>query len=876
MRILYHCLVALADRPLADSIIGDLEEQRRTRGARWFCRSALGILLHLLGQKVRGALVNGRASRGGTSGAGGDFRQAFRTLRRSPVFFSAAILLFALGIGANTAVFSVVQAVLLQPLPYAEPDRLVHVWRGEAASVSRPGHRHSILTWRDVGYMARDAVTFDGIAAIKSWDTGVAGRIDVLDPSGASRLRGAHVTTNFFELLGVNAALGRVMTSLDDPSTPIAVISHDAWRTHFASDPAIVGRQVTIAAGRAARSQPPVTIVGVLPTGMHFTYPRETEIYLPAPWRPARSEGSLEYIAVARLKEGVTLDVARQQMTALAKNISRSFNFTQEAIDKATMEVEPLPHHMQAEVRPGVALLAGVAGLVLVIACVNLGLMILSRTVDRQAELSVRAALGAGPRRIIRLLAVEGLVLAAVGGITGAAIATLAQPSIRALMPPIVPRAEDIRINGMVLLFATVSTLVTALLSAVLPAMLAMRRDLFAAVRRAGSTAISDRTVMASRRLVIAVQVSVVLLLVVGAALMLQSFWRMHQTPLGFNGDGVLTMEMQLLNPIYRRPGRLAQFERDLMTRVRQIPGVELASLSTSVPMRGQDYDRGIVVDGEEKMGHIRSVDPDYFSLLQVQLKRGRLFTRDDERGAPVVIVSEEYGRMLFGARDPLGQRVKIDEGKVAEIVGVVNDVRYQEVVRDPAPAYYLPRSHWPTDLMCVLVRPRPGMESSVASSLRTVVGAMDPQQPAGGLTTIDAIVRESTADRRLYAVVTGSFAVVAILLTMGGLFGMVSRAVSERRRELAIRVALGADARRVVRLILAYGLVPVALGAIVGLAGAFAASGVLRRFLFGVAPTDPPTYAAAFALILVVAVAACLLPARRALRFEPASLLRE
>ena len=876
MRILYYCLAALADPPLADAIVGDLQETRRARGTLWCLRTALGIVLHVAVVRLRGALRAMRTSSSGTNGVGGDLRQALRALRRAPVFSAVAILLLALGIGANTAVFSVVNAVLLEPLPYTEPDRLVHVWRGGDTSTSRPGHRHEILTWRHVSDMARDGVAFDGVAAIRSWDITLAGRIDVLNASGATRLRGAHVTTNFFELLGIDAALGRVITSSDDPATPIAVISHDAWRTYFGSDPAIVGRQVSIAAGRAARSQPPFTVIGVLPRGVHFSYPRETEIYLPAPWKSTGSDRSLEYTAVARLKDGVTVDIARQQMTALAKNIARSYNFRPEVIAAATMDVEPATHHVQSEVRPGVTLLAVVAGLVLLIACVNLGLMIISRTVDRQAELSVRAALGAGPRRIIRLLSVEGLVLAAAGGVTGVALAAVAEPLIRTLMPPIVPRADNIRIDAVVLAFATAATLVTALVSAVLPAVLAMRRDLFAAVRRSGGTATGDRTVMASRRLVIGVQVSVVLLLVVGAALLLQSFWRMHQTPLGFNGDGILTMQMQLLDPLYRQPGRRAQFERDLMTRVRQIPGVELASVSTSVPMRGQDFRRGLLVDGEHKTGYIRSVDPDFFSILQIHLKRGRLFTADDDRAAAVMIVSEEYGRLLFGARDPLGQRLEIDDGKDAEIVGVVDNVRYQEVVRDPAPAFYLPRAHWPTDLMCVLVRPRPGMDTAVAAALRDVVRAMDPQQPVEGLTTIDAIVRESMADRRLYAVVTSSFAVVAILLTIGGLFGVVSRAVSERRRELAIRIALGADSPRVVRLILTYGLVPVALGALTGLAGAFAGSGVLRRFLFGIAPTDPPTYAAAFALVLIVAAVACIVPARRALRFEPASLLRE
>ena len=876
MRIFYYCLATLTDAPLADAIVGDLEELRATRGRIW--RTALGILLHIVGVRVRAALGGLHTSNGGPHGVGGDVRQAVRSLRRAPLFSAIAVLLLALGIGANTAVFSVVHAVLLQPLPYAEPDRLVHIWRGAAANAtSGPGHRHPILTWRHISDMAREATAFEGIAAIKPWNIALTGYVDVLHTSGARRLRGAHVTTNFFEVLGVQAAAGRLLTSADDPMTPLAVISDAAWRTHFASDPTIVGRQVPIAAGRAARSQPPVTIVGVLPPGVRFTYPRETEIYLPAQWKAGVSERSLEWTAIARIKRDVTLDVTRQQMNALAKNIARSYKFPQEFIDAATMEVEPLPAHVQAEVRPGVLLLAGVAALVLLIACVNLGLMILSRTVDRESELSVRAALGAGPRRIVRLLATEGLVLAAVGGAVGIAFASLAQPLIRALMPAIVPRADNIRVEGAVLLFAVGATLFTALVSAVLPAVLAMRRDLFAAVRRSGSTTTGDRAVMASRRLVIGLQVAIVLLLVVGAALMLQSFWRMNHAPLGFNGAGVLAMETRLLNPIYREPGRRAQFERELIARVRQMPGVHLASVSTSIPMHGQDFRRGLILNGEETIGYIRSVDADYFSVLQIPLKHGRLFTQaDDERSAPVIIVSEDYGRLLVGDRSPLGQRVVVEENKpAAEIVGVVEDVRYQEVVRDPLPAFYIPRGQWPTDQISLLVRPQPGMEASVADGLRAVVRDLDHQQPVEGLTSLDEIIRQTTADRRLYAVVTTAFAIVAVLLTVGGLFGVVSRAVSERRREIAIRMALGADSRTVVRLILTYGLLPVAVGAVVGLGGALWGSGVLRTFLFGVAPTDPLTYVAAFVLVLVVAALACAIPARRALSMQAAAVLR-
>jgi len=814
-------------------------------------------------------------SRGNPFKSGGTMRQAWRAIARRPGFACCTIVLLALGLGANTAVFSIVRAVLLRPLPYTAPDRLALIWGGPQTN---PGNRHYLMTGEYVAGIGEQAGLFDSWSVVEPWEGNPSAWADLIGPNGAERLRGTWVTPNLFETLGVGASSGRTFTSADR-DLKITVISDALWRRRFGADPRVVGTTISLAVGREHRRFLPFTVVGVLPPDFRFTYPRETEIYLPRPWTDIRPTRGVAYHVVARLAPGVAPSQAQAQLSEVARRIERGFippKYLAEVLTRTGMLVEPVEEHMRAEVRAGIWLLAAVAALVLLIACVNLGLLLLSRTVDRRGELAVRAALGADRGRLVRQLAAECSILSVSGGALGVAAATVALPLVRSLMPPLVPRADQISMDPAVLAFATGAMLLTAFVCALAPAWFVLSRDLLSSVRGAALSTTGDRSVVAWRRGVLVLQVAVVVFLLVGSGLLLRSFWRLQHVDLGFSADGVVTMEMRLLNPKYFDPGRLAAFNRELMERVRGIPGVANAGVTTAVPMRGVDFRMLIGPEGQKKqVGNARTVDPEYFKILHLRLIAGRVFTNADTAASePVVVVSESYGRQYFGAASPLGRILKSSDSQY-RIVGVVADTRYADAARDPYPAFYIPLSQDPSTLLCLIAEPRPGMRAAVADGMRAAVQALDPEQPVEGITTIDQIVSASTADRRFYAVATGAFALVALALAIAGVFGVVSRTVGERRRELAIRVALGAAPRRLLAAVYGYGVVPAAIGTGIGLAGAFAASRLLRSFLFEIAPTDATTYAGSAAVIFLVTAAACYLPARRTLRVPPMLVLK-
>jgi putative ABC transport system permease protein len=865
-------LVWLTDAALADSILGDLEESRGRRGLLWFWSALSGVVSYAAWTRISEFV-----SRSPLRGSGSNVRHALRVLRRRPGFAACTIFLLALGIGANTAVFSVVRAVLLRPLPYTHPDRLVYVWGGLDTSA---GNWHSIMTGQYVAGIGEHATLLQSFAVVESWDGNPSAQADLIGPDGAERLRGMWVTPNFFETLGVWAAQGRTFSSPDrDPA--LVVISDALWRRRFAADPGVIGRALRLATGSGGRrTWNAVTVIGVLPPEFRFTYPRETEIYFARPWTDIRPNRWLTYYVVARLEDGVTPAQAQAQLTAVAHNIVRGDGLKGPDLDRTLqrtgMLVEPVKDHMQAEVRSGVWLLTAIAGLVLLIACVNLGLLFLSRTVDRRGELGLRAALGAGRRRIIGQLAAECLLLSVAGGAVGVLTAAVCLPLIRSLMPNLVPRVDLIRIDPAVLAFAVAAMLVAAAVSSLAPALFVVRRDLLATVRLSSQSATGDRGVMASRRAVLVLQVAVVVLLLVSSGLLLRSFWRLQNVDLGFHADGVVTMEMRLWNPKYREPGRLAAFREDLLSRVRAIPGVARAGLTTGVPMREGDGAYIVGPEGQRALpGKMRMIDPEYFRIMNIRLLAGRAFTDADTAGSePVVIVSESYGRRYFGDASPVGRTLKSSD-QTMRIVGVVADVRFADAATAPFPALYLVAAQNRFLLICLVVEPRPGSRAAVADGLRQAVRAIDPEQPVDNIATIAQILSESTADRRFYAVATGAFAGVALLLAIAGVFGVVARTVSERRRELAIRVALGADPSRMLRLVYGYGLWPAGVGTAIGLAGAFAGSRLLRSFLFEIAPTDAATYAGAALVIMSVTALACYLPARRSARLPPMQVLK-
>lgn len=877
-RLLFFVLARATDASFADSVLGDLEQLRRARGGfgstLWFWRTALGILFQAITMQLREALIGFRVFRD----FGSDWRHALQSLRRRPGLAAAIVLLLALGLGANTAVFSIVQAVLLRPLPYAEPERLVFIWGGTELSSAQP---HRILSATQVIEIARQQPrTLDGFAAFKTRDIGLDSAVDLLRSEGSERLRGAHVTPNFFELLGVQAAFGRAFASTDNDAHPAVVISHGLWQRGFGGSSTAVGTQIAIASGRETRTRRAYTIIGVLPPEFHFTYPEQTEIYLLMPWERLRPNRILEYGVAARLKHGITPLVASAELTEIARDAVRTHGTRPEqkdALQRTGMLAEPMRAHMVAEVKPGLTVLAWVAGIVLLIACVNIGLLMVSRTIDRGGELAVRAALGAGPSRIVRLLFVEGILLASIGGVAGVAAAYLVMPVVRSLMPPVVPRLEDIGVDPAVLLFALGVTVMSALVCGITPTLVMLRGDLLAAVRRTGGTTTSDRKLVVVRLGVVGIQVALVLVLLVGAGLLLNSFWRMTVTPLGFDGTDVLTFEVRLLNPKYREHAARRQFAQRTLAEIKQLQGVAAVAVSTAVPMRGVDFIRDVKLPGGRTFAaYVRSVDPAFFSILDIPLVEGRRFTPSDSTsGRAVVVASERLADMLFGREPAVGRELVLHDGQRGEIIGVVADMRYADVRKTPAPALYTVRSQYPSELQCFLVKPEPNAKQSVALRLSEVVRRVDPDQPIEGLTTVGSIVLKSTSDRRFYALVTGAFAAVALLLAVAGLFGVVSRAVTERRRELAVRAALGADHVRILRLVLTHGLLPVVFGCLGGIAMADIASRMVQSLVFEISVTDPLTYAAAASLVLLAALLACVVPGIRAVRLDLVSVLR-
>ena len=703
--------------------------------------------------------------------------------------------------------------------------------------------------------------------------------VDWVGPDGAERLRGALVTPNFFDVLGVAAARGRTFTA-GEGDAPRAVISDAVWRREFGADPAVIGRARAARRGTADPRRGPVHDRGGATARLPLLVSaRDADLSVDAlaSIRPTRA---LLYQLVGRLKPDVTAAQAQSELLVAAQTVIKSYGLSpddeREVMRQGGFLVEPVAAHLSAEVRSGVTLLAAVAALVLLIACVNLGLLLLSRMVDRRGELGLRAALGASRARIVGQLVAECLALSAMGGAIGVAAAGVLMPLIRAAMPPVVPRVDQIAIDPVVMGFAAALMLLTTVAGGLGPALFVSRRDLMRTVRATSASSTGDRAILRSRRAILVLQTAAVAMMLVASGLLLRSFWRLQHVDLGFEASNVMTVDMRLLAPKYRQPGRLAAFQGDLLARVRAVPGVLRAGLTTAVPMRGVDFTWVLgPKDQRPRPANMRSVDPSYFTIMHLPLTSGRYFDSRDTAGSErVAVVSEAYGRALFGDANPVGRTLD-DEGEPLRIVGVVADVRYVDPARAAAPALYLPNTQEPVGLICLLIEPRPGTQAEVAAGVRRAVQAIDPEQPVEGLTTIGAIVSQSTADRRFYALTTGVFAGVALLLAVAGVFGVVSRTVAERQREIAIRLALGADSRSLLRLVYSYGLVPAAAGIAAGLVIALAGSRLLQSFLFEIAPTDAATYAAAAALVLAVTAMACYLPARRTLRVPAMTVLK-
>jgi predicted permease len=820
-----------------------------------------------------------------------DVRHALRLIRRDPAFTFTALATLALGIGLNTAIFSVAYGVLWRPLPYPGPDRLVIV---SSAQQTERGVR-MFSTWPPVTYegLRRRVTMLDHLAAYVSIDAQLTGRGEPL------QVRALDVSPNFFTTLGVDPARGRAFltgaAASDDDR--VAIVSDRLWRTSLEADPAIVGQSITI-------DGVPRTVVGVLPPDFTFSVviPRlgplpAADVFLPSRW-PADAGKGASLFLLGRMKPGVTRERAETELTALVNEpsvaptgaLAPAGTFAPNA--RTLARTIGLQEQGTESARPLLLILLGAVSFVLLIACVNVANLQMARLTARRGELSVRMALGAGRRRIVRQLLTEAVVLSLLGASLGMMLAWLAIHATLPLVPQsLLPGLGGIVIDARVMVFCLGLSLVSTLLIGLVPALrvsgAAFGEGL--ALHAGAARTTGDRQGERLRTLLVAGQIAMTLVLLIGAGLLIHSFVRLTSVSTGFESrgrDGVVqTVKVALPERLYDGPDRIHAFARDVLDRVRYLPGVKSASLINSAPFQMMFIQGDFEIEGQPKptlSAGAPKIEAGYFTTMRIPLLAGREFTAQDTATAPkVAIVSERIVRECFpgGPREALGRRVRvnvIDRGDWMTVVGVVADIRQRSLAQDVQPMIYAPfqqdRSGF---LRFVSFVARTTTPASVAEGIRAEIRRAAPDLPIQSTATMDEAVAASVAQPRFRTVLLVLFAAAATLIATCGLYGLMAYAVTQRRREIGVRMALGAGRRDVLRLVLTRALRIVAAGLIVGLAGAAGVTRVLQRFLFGVTATDPLAFTIVTLLLMAVGLMAAWLPARRATRIDPCAALR-
>jgi putative ABC transport system permease protein len=801
-------------------------------------------------------------------------RHAIRAFVRQPGFSAIAIITIALGIGGNTAMFSVVDAVLLRPLPYADSERLVWVWTTDRTKDLRQFTSFpDFLDWRSQTQTLEHLAGWGGIQVILSGE------------GEPERLQAAATMGDLFTLLGVKPVLG---TAVRDESASSqdrkVVLSHGLWQRRFGSDPNVLNRAITL-------SGQTYDIAAVMPADFQFPIqatPVDVWVMLASgQFNPAlQQRRNARLIEVmGRLKPNVTLDQAQAEMDVIAANLRNRYP---ESNNNIGIRIVPGKEHIAGGVSRTLLILFGAVGCVLLIACVNVGNLLLARGAVRRREIAVRAALGAGRSRIARHLLTESLLLAAAGGIIGSLLAVWGVDALAGLVPGDLPRGNAITVDGRALGFTAMVSLLTGLLFGLAPAWHASKVDLVVSLHEAGRTASESRTGRRLRDLLVVAEIALALVLLAGAALFMNSFWRLNSTDPGFDPKNVLTFEVNWPSPKYSVP-RGGQAFRELQTRLQAIPGVRAASVGMQLPERGAPIlDRVLpsfevegrpVVPDERPRTSVVITQPGYFLATGIPLIRGRDFRDDDKPGAAnVTIINESLARVYFSNEDPIGKRLTLDSWtffgqRTQEIIAVAGDVKHQGL-GDIQPLVYLPLSQAPRSVSHMVVK-TDGDPLNVISAVRAAVRSMDTDQPIYDIQTLEARIGQSVARDRFSALLLGIFSSLALILAAVGLYGIVSYVIAQRTREMAIRMALGADRRDVLKLVIGQGMKPTITGIVIGIPAALALTRVIENQLFGVTPSDPASYIVVTVLLVVVALLACWIPARRATKVDTMTALR-
>jgi len=798
-----------------------------------------------------------------------DLRYAARRLTRAPAFTLIAVLTLALGIGANSAIFSVVNAVLLRPLPYPEPDRLVTVnqlWEGTLPSVFTPAN------YRDV--RAQNTV-LERMAAYDATGLTLTGRGEPV------RLEGVEVGDGFFEALRVRPVLGRTFRPEENQPgrTRVVVLGHGLWQERFGGDPEIVGKVVSLSGN-------PYEVVGVMPRG--FSFPAERQLYVPLEYEEDfmsdDSRGAWYLQVIGRLKPGVSVEQAAAQVAQIGKRLEAAYPETNTDVG---MSAFSLRERMVGKVRASLWVLLGAVGFVLLIACANVANLLLARAAARETELAVRTALGAGRARLVRQLLTESVVLGTLGGAAGLLLALWGSAFLVALQPEGIPRLEEVRVDGTVILFTAGMALLTGLLFGLIPAAQVGRGSLAASIREGGRGALSGRGSKRVRGALVVAEVALAMILLTGAGLLVQSFVRLQRVDPGFQPEGALTFRLSLPQAQYDAPEERAAFYQRLSERVQALPGARSVGAVIALPLSDFGFTFSFEVEGrapaqpgEEPSIQTRVATPDYFRTMGIPLVRGRGFTADDRRGSPqVVLISEAAVRRYFPDEDPIGKRITLGWGTEdghggGEGVGVVGDVREFALAQESEPLLFVPHAQVPVPSMTMVLRTSLPPESQVAA-VRSLVREMDANLPLAEAQPLRSVVAESVSQPRFYMLLLTIFAAVALVLAAIGIFGVISYTVVQRTREIGVRIALGADPRSVLGLVVGGAVALAAAGVALGALGALAGTRLLSGLLYEVGATDPLTFAGVAALLLGVAAAASWLPARRATRVDPNVALR-
>jgi putative ABC transport system permease protein len=788
-------------------------------------------------------------------------------LRKSPGFMCVAVLTLALGIGANTAVFSVAYAVLLKPLPYNDPARLLRIYSANA----RSGGDRWMNSLRDIEFVRRKSSDFQGISYFRG---GAATLTGIGDPE---MMLTVTVSEDFFSILGVPPAEGR--TFLPEEHTQgrgqVLVLS-DALRRRLFGSRAAIGQTITLD-GRV------FTVVGVMPAGFHFPAtepPVKTDIWLPWSLPVDPASGNRDVAAIARLKPGVTLRQAEAQLGAMHSALERAYPNDADW----RLRLVPLQEDVASDVRLPILIIFGAVSFVLLIACANVANLMLARGVVRQREMAVRTALGAGRVRLIRQLLTESALLSLTGGGVGLAIAVWGIRALRSTATTAIPRLAEVQLSGPVLLFTLACSLFVGLLFGLVPALPTSNPALRDGPRNALVATGGGTRGRSLNRFLLITQMALSLVLLIGAGLMVKSFLLLTSVNLGFQPDNVLTFWTGLSGANYASPDRRASFYQQTLDRISTVPGVESVALASSLALTGgigvavRIEGRPMPQRGDETNVAYQAITPDYFRVMRIPLVKGRFISSRDGKDAPaVVVVNQAFVRKFFAGVDPLAQRLQIETSgpKFHEVVGVVGDVREEGLATEPSPEAYVPLfQSWASPGMPYVVRTR-AEPLSLAPTIRRAISDVDKNQPIVQIQTMEQILYGASAPPRFRTELLSLFSLLALVLTAVGLYGVTAYLVSQRTHEIGVRIALGAPPVRILMLVLRESTVLIGAGILLGLAGAMGLTRIVSTLLFEIKPTDPATFLFVSSLMLAVGLLACYIPARRATKVDPMVALR-